>query len=491
MLRTLLVAWAAPAIVATTVVPVALADAQLAVAATFAVAAFVLAAVALIAHRTLPGADDPSSPTLLALVAGLWIELAVVFGVITWVAAHLATDAGGAPALLDPTSALFESISGVSTTGLTMLADSSLADPWLQWWRTAMQWFGAIGMVLFAATVAEPSGDSDTLVDSEWGDKPGETASQTARRLGVILVSLTVASIAAMIVVGDPVWRAVNHGMTAAATGGFSITADSAAASGPATQVILATTLFVSAISFGTIWDRARRVGVPFWRRTQVRWGVSITALGIAVGIVVAGGDASIGSLVFNSISASTTGGFSLGDSFTTIGALGVVTTVSLLIGGAAGSTAGGIKVARVAWIGKAVLRWLPGDSDVTDETPHVWDGETIDVDDARHRIMGASAIIATWVSIIVIGSVVLAVFNPDTATADLVFDSVSAGSGAGLSRDVAGADANGATKGVLAVLMLAGRVEMTAFVVLVFSPIVFVRGTVQASSESTESAID
>jgi len=479
MVRTLLVAWAVPAIVAATVVPVALASAQFAVAITFAVAALILGAVALIAHRTLPGADDPSTSTLLALVAGCWIELGIAFGMITWIAAHVATSAGGAPVLLDPSSAVFEAVSGVSTTGLTMLGDPSQADPWLQWWRTAMQWFGAIGMVLFAATVAEPSGDHDSLVDSEWGEKPGESAGQTVRRLGIILVTLTVVSVGAMIAVGDPVWRAVNHGMTAAATGGFSITSDSAAASGPATQVVLALTMLVSAISFGTIWDRARRVGVPLWRRTQVRWGLTITAIGMTAGIVVAGGDAPIGSLVFNSISASTTGGFSLGDSFTTISALGVITTIALLLGGAAGSSAGGIKIARVAWIGKAIVRWLPGDSDVDDTTPYIWDGQSVEVDDARHRIMGAAAIVATWITIMAIGTVFLGVFNPDAASGDILFDSISAGSGAGMSRGITDADANGATKGALTLLMLAGRVEMTAFVVLLFKPIIHLRGTV------------
>ncbi len=264
-----------------------------------------------------------------------------------------------------------------------------------------MQWFGAIGMVLFAATVAEPSGDHDSLVDTEWGNKPGETAGQTARRLGVILVVLTTTSIIAMIIAGDPVWRSVNHGMSAAATGGFSITNDSAGASGAATRVILALTLMVSAVSFGTIWDRSRRAGVPLWKRTQVRWGFAIMVIGAVAGIVVASGDAPIGNLVFNAISASTTGGFAAGDSYTIISALGVIAMAAMFIGGAAGSTAGGVKVARVAWIGKAMVRWLPGESDVDDETPYVWDAEPVEVAVARHRIMGAAAILGTWLTIL------------------------------------------------------------------------------------------
>lgn len=476
MLRTGLVALAAPAIAAVTVVPVALVSAQISVAVAFGLAALVLGVVATVAYRVLPGADDPSTPTLLALVAACWIEIAFTFGMITWLAVHIAPDAGGADALLDPASAIFESVSGVSTTGLTMLDDPSVAEPWVQWWRSIMQWFGLVGVVLFAATVAEPSGDLDTLVDTEWSDKPGETAGETVRRVCAIVAAITAVSVGAMIAVGDPVWRAVNHGLTAAATGGFSITRDSAAASGPATQAILAVTLMVSALSFGTIWDRGQRAGVPLWKRTQVRWGISLTVIGVLAGIVVAGGDAPFGSLVFNAISASTTGGFAIGDSYAVIGALGVIATAAMLIGGAAGSTAGGVKVARVAWLGKAAVRWIPGDSAVTDDKPYVWDAELVDVDDARHRIMGAASILGSWFSILVVAVVVLTVFNPVVATADIVFDTVSAGSGVGLSTGLADDTANGATKGFLTMLMLAGRVEMTAFIVLLLRPIIELR---------------
>ena len=485
MLRTLILAWAVPAVTAAAVVPVALVDAELSVAATFTAAALVFGSVAAVAHRVLPGADDPTVSTRLAIVASCWIELALAFGFLTWIAVHVAPDAGGAPELTDLTSAMFESVSGVSTTGLTMLDDPSEAELWLQWWRSIMQWFGAIGMVLFAATLAEPSGDHDSLVGAEWGDTSGETTRHTARRLVGILATLTVISVVAMIAVGDPVWRAVNHGITASATGGFAITSDSAAASGPGTQVVLAITLLVSAVSFGTIWDRSRRSGVPLWRRTQVRWAIAITAIGIGAGIVVAGADAPLGSLVFNAISASTTGGFAIGDSFATNSALGVIATMAMLIGGAAGSTAGGIKIARVAWIGKAVVRWLPGDSEVDDTESYGWDGEPVAVDDARHRIMGAAAIVATWITIVGLATTILAELNPAIPTQDLLFDAISAGSGVGLSRDVAGADATGATKGILTLLMLAGRVEMTAFVVLLFKPVIAVRGTAVTSTHT------
>lgn len=92
---------------------------------------------------------------------------------------------------------------------------------------------------------------------------------------------------------------------------------------------------------------------------------------------------------------------------------------------------------------------------------------------DGRHRIMGASAIVASWLFVVAIGVVVLAVFNPTVPTASIVFEAVSAGSGVGLTKGLTGSTANGATKVVLTMMMLAGRIEMTSFIVLLLRPAV------------------
>lgn len=471
MLRTLLLSLGIPAVAATTVIPVAAITGDIEALATFTLFSIGLATITFAAHRWLPKQDELTTPARLTLVAGCWIVVAATASVITWIAVQVSDRAAGASALEDPWSAVFETVSGFSTTGLSMLSDSSTAEPWLQWWRSVLQWLGAIGVVVFAATVAEPSGDHDTLVGSEWGNQPGSHAAQTARRLFAILTGITILSIAAMIVVGEPVWRAVNHGITAAATGGFSITANSAGDATGAARAILAATLFVSAISFGTIFDRATRQGVPLWKRTQIRYGISITFICTLVALAVAS-DVAVQDVIFNSISASTTGGFTAGTSYRTIEALAAVAMVSMFIGGAAGSTAGGIKAARVAWLTKAAARWLPGETELEEDNTYTWDGENVDVADARHRIMGAASIVVTWLLLISVATIVLTVHNPALPASDMLFEAFSAGSGVGLSSGVTGADADAATKATLTVLMLAGRVEMTAFVVLVAAPV-------------------
>lgn len=474
MLRTVLLSLGIPALMTAVAIPVALATGAWGPLAIFTCAAIVFAATSGGAHRWLPGAADVSTASRLNLVALCWLQVAVTLSVVTWLA-FVFDSPSGPDELADPLSAMFETVSGLSTTGLSMLDDSALAEPWLQWWRSVLQWFGAIGVVVFAATVAEPSGDHDTLVGSEWGDAPSGGAGETIRRLFVILGSVTVASIGAMIAVGEPAWRAVNHGMAAAATGGFTITSDSAGSSSAPARMVLAITVLISALSFGTIWDRARREGVPLWKRTQVRYGLGVTVLGVAVALAVADGVA-VGDVVFNAISASTTAGFSSGTSFQSIEALAGVAMVAMFVGGAAGSTAGGIKAARLAWLTKAAARWLPGETDFADD-PYLWDGQDIECDDARLRIMGAASIVVTWLSIVAAAAVALAVHNPTVPISDLLFEVFSAGSGVGLSSGVADHSNDATTKVVLSAVMLAGRVEMTAFVVLIASPFFSGRG--------------
>ena len=473
MLRTAVSSFVIPGVIAGCVVPVALASTEYLAALVFVAGCVLCVVVGLVGRRTIGDASGSKPATELATVALCWLIMVSVGSILTWTAVRVTSDSGGAVALRDVWSSVFETVSGSSTTGLTMLDDASTADAWLQWWRSLLQWFGALGVVLFAVGVAEPSGDQDSFIDTEWSDPPGDDGREAVVRLTTVLAGLTVFAFVGLVVSGDPVWRAANHSMSAASTGGFTITSDSAAASSVVAQVVLCVTMFVSALSFGTVWDVVRRKGVAWYRRTQVRFALILSTAGIAAAVAVGAGEAPIGSLVFNAISSSTTSGFSIGDGYVAISAVAAVAMVSMFIGGSAGSTAGGVKVARIGWMGKAAVRWIPGDSEIGDTEGYTWDNSKVEVADARHRIMGAAAIISTFLAAIVVGSVVLAVANRDVAVGSVVFEAISAASGVGLSHDVANADANAATKATLTVLMFAGRVEMTALIVLVLRPII------------------
>jgi Trk-type K+ transport system membrane component len=149
---------------------VAAVEQEWSVAAVLAVAALVLAATAGVIRR-LTEPSDAGLSTRLAHVAWMWLSLTLACaGVLAAVFVITDTDAGVA-ALTDPWSLLFEMASATSTTGLTMIEDPSLATSWLQWYRSVLQWTGAIGVVVFAVLVAEPSGDAHSLVGHQWSER--------------------------------------------------------------------------------------------------------------------------------------------------------------------------------------------------------------------------------------------------------------------------------------------------------------------------------
>ena len=240
MFRVLVSSLGIPAVAATTVVPVALATSEWSVASSFAVVALVTGLASFFGRRQLEPLGDVTTVARLSLVAVVWILIAVVMSATTFAAVFVAPESGGAPELSDLWSAAFESVSGVSTTGLSMLGDSAAADPWLQWWRSVLQWIGAIGVVGFAAMLAEPSGDHDALVESVWADAPGSGAVGIVRRLVAILATITAVAAVGLLAAGEPVWHALNHAMTAAATGGFSVTSDSASTMPAPARIVLA-----------------------------------------------------------------------------------------------------------------------------------------------------------------------------------------------------------------------------------------------------------
>ncbi len=95
-----------------------------------------------------------------------------------------------------------------------------------------------------------------------------------------------------------------------------------------------------------------------------------------------------------------------------------------------------------------------------------VWDGEGVDPDEARDRVLGATVLI--WLFVIAAGvSAVLVALTADVGADRAVFESVSALSGSGLSAGVTDASLGAGTKATLVLAMLAGRVELSAFLAL------------------------
>lgn len=131
-----------------------------------------------------------------------------------------------------------------------------------------------------------------------------------------------------------------------------------------------------------------------------------------------------------------------------------------------------GIKISRVVWLAKSVARWTPGGTELDEEQTYLWDGDDVEFGDARVRVFGAAAIATTWFATLATGTIFLVSFNPLETFSACLFESISARSGVGLSSGLTDNTLDTGSKIVLSLMMILGRVEITAIVILVTQPI-------------------
>jgi len=368
--------------------------------------------------------------------------------------------------------ALFEAVSGVTTTGLSTVHDIQSMSPSFLFARAWMQWYGGLGIVVLS--VALLSGHaiaSRRLVDPEAASENLVTTTRThARRVLVVYLLLTAMGIAALLLFtsASPM-DAITHTLSAVSTGGFSTHRDSLAGFHDVRVTIITSALsLLGAISLPLYyWTRVRG-----WRHAAGDPELPALFIGIAAVTVVLfwslstalpAGDAARNA-VFLGISAQTTTGFSTLD----VGTLGATAklalVLSMMVGGCLGSTAGGIKLLRL----RIVLRLIGVSVRATGATAHavvqprLGDRPLSDEDINRALLMVvlfAMVVTASWLAFLAAGQPPL----------DSLFEVVSATGTVGLSTGITSASLDPLLKWVLCFDMLAGRVEIVAMLVLLY----------------------
>src|SRR5215203_2216361 len=305
------------------------------------------------------------------VISLLWL-LVGVFGAIPYL---LSGDAQ----VSRPADAFFEAMSGFTTTGATILTDTSALSRSLLMWRQLTQWFGGLGIVIVAIAVLprlRVAGRQALFRHEAAGpelESFGATIRAAARRFVLLYAGLTAVAIATLSLLAATgvdsklsAYDAVAHALTSISTGGFSTKPRSAADLGAATQWVLVVFMFAGATNFALLYAGVvrRRIGA-FARDEEFRLYVAVLVLGssIVLGTVLsqhaAQGEAAVRQAIFNTVSMVTTTGYGNAD-FTIWPALtGVVFVGGMLIGGSAGSTAGGIKVVRHLAIARLLRREL------------------------------------------------------------------------------------------------------------------------------------
>jgi trk system potassium uptake protein TrkH len=256
------------------------------------------------------------------------------------------------------TDAFFEAMSGLTTTGATVLTGPQLAPVGILLWRGILQWLGGIGIIVMAVALLPMMRIGGMQLfhteSSDRSQKARPMMAQIATSIVRIYVVLTLLCIVLLQLAGMSPLDAVAHAMSTISTGGFS-TSDASIGhyDSAAIEVIVIVFMLLGAITF-TLYVRlwhGQAEGV--WRDSQVRWFLGIVAaltLALTVWLVLTQGMAPMLALrraAFNVVSVITTTGFA-SDDYSQWGtfAIGLFFLLTF-VGGCTGSTSGGIKIFR------------------------------------------------------------------------------------------------------------------------------------------------
>lgn len=294
---------------------------------------------------------------------------AVLAVVIIWMAAGTF---GAVPFVLgagmSPIDAFFESVSGFSTTGATVVRDAERTlSPALMLWRSLTQWLGGMGIVVLFVAVFPSLGAGGKHMFK--GEVPGATTeglkpriAETSFTLWKLYAAFTIIDIVLLGLLGMPWFEAVCHGFATLSTGGFSTRNASIAAfdSYPIEAVTLAF-MFLGGINYGLFYAlfRGRSVRAVL-RNTELRVYAGVTllfVLALTLGLLSdTGGDVveAARRASFRVVATLSSTSFAIDDYAAYPGPVLMLFLVMMFVGGCSGSTAGGFKIERVVLMAKS-----------------------------------------------------------------------------------------------------------------------------------------
>lgn len=294
-------------------------------------------------------------------VALSWLSMSV-FGALPYLLS------GYFPSVVD---ALFESVSGFITTGATLIGDLEALPRGLLFWRNLTQWLGGMGvLVLVLALLPKLGAGSVYLLRAE---SPGPIKTKLVPKIGesakilyYIYVILTGAEILCLRLAGMPWYDSIVHAMATVATGGFSSrTASLGAYDSLAVNVIVTVFMLLSSLNFSVLYftliKRTLRLADNGEIKIYFRMLAAAMVL-ISADLILHSGFGlweSIGHAVFQVISVSSTTAFVTTDFGQWPAFSQMILLILMAVGGCAASTAGGIKMQRVALLFRIMYRHL------------------------------------------------------------------------------------------------------------------------------------
>ena len=430
-------------------------------------------------YRCCPRGGASPSPQPMIVVALGWLLIALFSAFPFYLAAQLGHELSETTrAFSHPLNALFESMSGFTSTGLSMTQDPNALPMSLQWWRSVNEWVGGVGVIVLALALIEPSEDNYALYSAETrSSQLGESIKESARRIWGIFMGYTLLAIALFYVAGMPIWEAVNHGMTGIATGGFTITSHSFR---DYDTIIKSAAIFIMALGSVSFPIHhallVRRDLNCVIRHSQMKTFGVLFGLGLMMLFFLPTfrnipttlidqtfqWTSALGTCGFNSVKLAAWSQPTL-----------FLLTIGMFVGGMAGSTTGGLKANRVTWLYKAMY-WRLRNFWIKDkkEEQYFYDEREVDEAVAMRRVGSAALLACLYIVTLVTGTLILFALLGDRYNLhEILFEVTSALGGVGLSVGITSTALSSTAKLMLMVLMWMGRLEILAVLVLISSP--------------------
>jgi len=333
--------------------------------------------------------------------------------------------------------AYFETVSGLTTTGITMLQGLDELPRSVLFWRAFIQWLGGLGILAFFLAIVFLGGSAHALFSAEShkisSKRPAPGLFHTLRILWAVYAGYTAIIALALVLEGMGPFDAVTHAMTALSTGGYSPHDASIAyyaEAGFRHATLIEYTVIVGMLLGGINFVVHSRLIAgrltALWDTYEVRlfWGILGTATGLVVldhalrfGITAGNAHELVRTSLFQTSSILTTTGFATRDIGTSYfpQASRLVFLGLMLVGGCVGSTGGGVKVLRlgILWkmVGRQLRRLIYGADTVQ---PIVVDREVVREEELRR----VGALFFAWAGLLGLGALVTALLTDHGALA-------------------------------------------------------------------------
>ncbi len=437
----------------------------------FAVAVFVFLAGALLKALIKP--DD----THLRIRDGFFV-VSLIWILIPLIGAAPLTLSGDMPSYID---AVFESCSGFSTTGSTVLTDIEAMSQGMLFWRSFTHWLGGMGILILAIAVIPMlySGKQNIALESTGPsfDKTSSKLSDSARQLYILYFSFTLLQIILLMFGGMNLFDASIHTFGSVGTGGFSNYNDSVAHFDSLyIEIVIIVFMFLCGINFNLFFTGFRQGIKSFIGNPEFKLYLIITCtISVLIGLILvfSGSYSNPGKAftdsVFQVVSVITTTGFFTADYDIWPQFARALIFLLFFIGGCASSTAGGIKVFRILVLLKLVKRSIGTRLHPNAVIKIKIKGSSISND----LVSNVASFTFLYLCLIAAGSVLVSLDGYDmiTTISAVMTCLGNIGPGFNLTGPVMNFDIfSGWAKGVLSFLMIAGRLELFTFLAF-FTP--------------------